>query len=530
MAKAIMVQGTGSHVGKSIITAGLCRIFKNMGFRVAPFKAQNMALNSAVAKEGGEIGRAQAIQAEACGIEPSVHMNSVFLKPNSDMGSQVIIHGKVVGNMKAREYYAFKNKAWEAVCESYERLATEYEVIVIEGAGSPAEVNLKENDIVNMKVAEMANAPVLLVSDIDRGGVFASLIGTMELLTPSEREMVCGFIINKFRGDKTLLEPGLEFIEKRTGIPVLGVIPHIKDMGIGEEDSVGLEKTNPPRSPLNLRGDERGVNIGVIRLPHISNYTDFDSLQREPDVQLSYIQRTKEVDGLDLVIIPGSKNTIDDLRFLKGSGVEEAIKMHFRDGGYVVGICGGYQILGLKVSDPYGVETEGVTEEGLGLLPVETTLLKDKVTANVEAVSHPSSLILHPSVRGYEIHMGETTLSGDVKPVFVINKRNGNDVEIPDGAITIDGRCWGTYIHGIFDNDGFRSHFLNSIRRDKGLDVLGRAAKKDDGFDRLADVLKENLDMERIVKFIPSCFQTSTIEPNESLLGTCARMGIIPEH
>ena len=500
MAKAIMIQGTGSHVGKSIITAGLCRIFKNMGYRVAPFKAQNMALNSAVAKEGGEIGRAQAIQAEACGIEPSIHMNPVLLKPNSDMGSQVIIHGKVVGNMKAREYYAFKQTAWDAVCESYRNLSGEYDLIVIEGAGSPAEVNLKENDIVNMKVAEMANAPVLLVSDIDRGGVFASLIGTMELLTPSEKELVCGFIINKFRGDKTLLEPGLEFIEKRTGVPVLGVIPHIKDMGIGEEDSVGLDKC---KMQNNSRvGCAHQINIGVIRLPHISNYTDFDSLQREPDVDLRYIQRPEEVDGLDLVIIPGSKNSIDDLLFLKKTGLAEVVKRHYEDGKYVVGICGGYQILGLNLSDPYGVETEGVTEEGLGLLQVETVLLKEKVTANVEAVSHPSSLILHPSVRGYEIHMGETTLSGDVKPVFVINKRNEDAVDIPDGAVTKDGRCWGTYIHGIFDNDGFRSHFLNSIRRDKGLDVLDRAAKKDDGFDRLADVLKEHLDMNRIIKFI----------------------------
>jgi len=502
MTKAIMIQGTGSHVGKSIITAGLCRIFKNMGYKVAPFKAQNMALNSAVAKEGGEIGRAQAIQAEACGIEPSVHMNPVLLKPNSDMGSQVIIHGKVVGNMKAREYYAFKNKAWEAVCESYERLATEYEVIVIEGAGSPAEVNLKENDIVNMKVAEMAGAKVLLVSDIDRGGVFASLVGTMELLTQSERESVCGFIINKFRGDKTLLEPGLEFIEKRTGVPVLGVIPYMRDMGIGEEDSVGLEKTNPPRSPLNLRGDERGVNIGVIRLPHISNYTDFDSLQGEPDVQLSYIQRPEEVDGLDLLIIPGSKNTLDDLLFLRKTGFTEVVKRHYGNGKHVVGICGGYQILGLKVSDPYGVETEGVTEEGLGLLQVETVLLKEKVTANVEAVSHPSSLILHPSVRGYEIHMGETMLLGDAEPLFVIKKRNGNDIEISDGATTKDGRCWGTYIHGIFDNDEFRRDFLNCIRKEKGLDILDKTAKKEDGFDRLAGVLKENLDMEYILKMI----------------------------
>ncbi len=485
-----------------------------MGLKVAPFKAQNMALNSAVTKEGGEIGRAQAIQAEACGIESSVHMNPVLLKPNSDMGSQVIIHGKVVSNMKAREYYTFKQTAWTAVCESYDRLAAEYDVIVIEGAGSPAEVNLKENDIVNMKVAEMSNAPVLLVSDIDRGGVFASLVGTMELLTQSEREMVCGFIINKFRGDKTLLEPGLEFIEKRTGVPVLGVIPYMRDMGIGEEDSVGLEKTNPPHrkgTVPDLRTEcsevvESGLSsvlkAGVIRLPHISNYTDFDSLQREQYVLLSYIQRPKEVDGLDLVIIPGSKNTIDDLLFLRETGLAEVIKRHYGNGKHLVGICGGYQILGLKVSDPYGVETEGVTEEGLGLLRVETVLLKEKVTANVEAVSHPSSLILHPSVRGYEIHMGETMLLGDAEPLFVIKKRNGNDIEISDGATTKDGRCWGTYIHGIFDNDEFRRNFLNGIRKEKGLDILDKTAKKEDDFDRLAGVLKENLDMEYILKMI----------------------------
>lgn len=498
MSKAIMIQGTGSHVGKSIITAGLCRIFRSMGYRVAPFKAQNMALNSAVAKEGGEIGRAQAIQAEACGIEPSVHMNPVLLKPNSDMGSQVIIHGKVVGNMKAREYYAFKQTAWTAVCESYDRLAAEYDVIVIEGAGSPVEVNLKGNDIVNMKMAEYAGANVLLVSDIDRGGVFASLIGTMELLTSSERYMVCGFIINKFRGDKTLLEPGLEFIEKRTGVPILGVVPYLKDMGIGEEDSVGLEKAHVGayRDTPSMSGE---IKIGIVRLPHISNYTDFDPLRREPDVQLSYIQRPEEVDGLDLVIIPGSKNTIDDLLFLKKTGFGKAINKHYNSGGHVVGICGGYQILGQKVSDPHCVETEGGSEEGLGLLPVETVLLKEKVTANVEAVGSQQSAVC---VKGYEIHMGETTLSGDGKPVFVIKKRNGDAVEIPDGAVTKDGRCWGTYIHGVFDNDEFRRDFLNGIRRGKGLNVINIAVKKDDGFDRLAVVLKENLDMDRILGII----------------------------
>ena len=501
MAKAIMIQGTGSHVGKSIITAGICRIFRDMGYKVAPFKAQNMALNSAVAKDGGEIGRAQAIQAEACGIEPSVHMNPVLLKPNSDMGSQVIIQGKVVGNMKAREYYAFKNKAWEAVCESYRKLSGEFDLIVIEGAGSPAEVNLKENDIVNMKVAEMTGARVIIVSDIDRGGVFASLIGTIELLTPLERAMVCGFIINKFRGDKTLLEPGLSFIRDRTGVPVLGVVPHIKDMGIGEEDSVGLENTGVrgQRSGGSGVGCAHQIKIGVIRLPHISNYTDFDPFQGEPDVQLSYTQRPEEVYGLDLVIIPGSKNTIDDLRFLKNIGLAEAIKEHYREGNHVVGICGGYQMLGCKVSDPCGVETEGASEEGLGLLPVETVLLKDKVTANVEAVGSQQSAVC---VKGYEIHMGESAIAGDAKPMFVIRKRNGDAVEIPDGAMTKDGRCWGTYIHGVFDNDEFRRDFLNGIRRGKGWNAINVAVKKDDGFDRLAAVLKENLDMDRILEFI----------------------------
>lgn len=510
MSKAIMIQGTGSHVGKSIITAGLCRIFKNMGYRVAPFKAQNMALNSAVAKEGGEIGRAQAIQAEACGIEPSVHMNPVLLKPNSDMGSQVIIHGKVVGNMKAREYYAFKNNAWEAVCESYQRLSKEFDLIVIEGAGSPAEVNLKENDIVNMKMAEMAEAKVLLVSDIDRGGVFASLIGTMELLTPSERKMICGFIINKFRGDKTLLEPGLSFIEERTGVPVLGVVPYLRDVGIGEEDSVGLECG---MRNVECGGGENGgspIRIGVVKLPHISNYTDFDPLQKEADVELAYINKQKEVAGLDLVIIPGSKNTIDDLKFLKNTGLADAIKRHKKNGGHVVGICGGYQILGLKVDDPHGVETDSGAEEGLGLLHVETILLKDKVTANVEAVNGRQSAV---SVKGYEIHMGESKIVGDVESLFVIRNRNGETVEIPDGAITKDGKCWGTYIHGIFDNDGFKRIFLNGMRRKKGLAPIAASFKREDGYDRLAKVLMEHLDMRQI----HSLFANSNSSPKNPL-------------
>ncbi|MDO8445314.1 MAG: cobyric acid synthase [Deltaproteobacteria bacterium] len=521
MAKAIMIQGTGSHVGKSIITAGLCRIFRNMGYRVAPFKAQNMALNSAVAKEGGEIGRAQAIQAEACGIEPSIHMNPVLLKPNSDMGSQVIIHGKVVGNMKAREYYAFKEKAWEAVCESYERLSMEFDLIVIEGAGSPAEVNLKENDIVNMKVAEMANAPVILVSDIDRGGVFASLIGTMELLTPSERKMVCGFIINKFRGDKTLLEPGLEFIEKRTGVPILGVVPYFMDMGIGEEDSVGLGKreVRGQGSGVSRVGCAQQIKIGIIRLSHISNYTDFDPLQREPDVQLSYIQRPEELAGLDVVIIPGSKNTIDDLILLKKIGFAEAIRGHYKRRGRVVGICGGYQILGIKVSDPYGVETEGTSEDGLELLQVETILLKDKITANVEAIPHPPSLIPHPLLRGYEIHMGESKLTGDAEPLFVIKKRNGDAVEIPDGAVTKDGRCWGTYIHGIFDNDHFRKEFLNSIRKEKSFAPLDIKVGIENVYDNLAHLLDSNLDIFKMMGFAgltntPGRVRLSTVKEN----------------
>ncbi|HOI14920.1 MAG TPA: cobyric acid synthase, partial [Geobacteraceae bacterium] len=372
--RALMFVGTASDVGKSVLNAGFCRILRNRGLSVAPFKSQNMALNSFATPEGGEIGRAQAVQAQACRIPPHTDMNPVLLKPNSDTGSQVIVQGKVVGNMSVKEYNAFKPEAFRTVEESFERLRSAHDFIVIEGAGSIAEINLKSHDIANLRIAEMADCPCILVADIDRGGVFAQIVGTLELLEPGERERVKGVIINKFRGDPSLLGPGIEFVEKRTGVPVLGVVPFFTHFRIPEEDSVALEK----RAKGNRqRAKGKTVTIGVVRFPRISNYTDFDALEGEPDVDLRYVREPGEIDGLDILILPGSKSTIGDLAFLVKQGLFQAIREF---SGQVVGICGGYQILGRRVKDPHGVESAVTEAVGLGLLDVETVLLTEKET------------------------------------------------------------------------------------------------------------------------------------------------------
>lgn len=494
MSKAIMIQGTGSHVGKSILTAALCRILRQDGYSVAPFKAQNMALNSYVTADGLEMGRAQVVQAEAAGIAPCVEMNPILLKANSDVGCQVILKGKVFGNMSATEYHQFKDKAWSIVVESYEKLAAEYDVVVIEGAGSPAEVNLKDRDIVNMRVALMAKAPVLLAADIDRGGVFASLVGTMELLEPHERRQVAGFIINKFRGDKTLLQPGLDFLKQKTGIPAIGVIPYLKDIHVQEEDGVALES----RRGCALSPDTgRPIKIDIVRLPHISNFTDFDALSREPSVQLRFAEPEDDLSSAHAVIIPGSKNTIGDLLFLKQWRMDAEIRRYYMGGGTVVGICGGYQMMGRLVRDPHGVETDKGVEEGLGLLDTETVLERDKVTRQVEAVlqkSGPETDIL----RGYEIHMGLTSLGPAATPMLQIIRRGAEAVDIEDGAVSRDGRAWGTYIHGIFDNDLFRETFLKGLGVDAVTASRNYAELREKGLDDLADRVRANLDMDFI--------------------------------
>src|SRR3989338_1754162 len=436
----LMLQGTASHVGKSILVAALCHIFKNQGLKVAPFKAQNMALNSFVTLDGGEIGRAQAFQAEAAGIEPCVDMNPILLKPTSDMVAQVIIHGKVYGNMKAQEYHRFKKEAATYVMESYKRLSEKNDVIVIEGAGSPAEINLRENDIANMGLAEMVDAPVILIGDIDRGGVFASLVGTMELLTASEKKRVKGFIINKFRGDFELLKPGLDFLENKTGLPVFGVVPYLKDINLPDEDGVVLDSgqwTKGTEVPFVVSGQKK-ITIVVIKLPRISNFTDLDPFRFEPDVSVHYITEPAEIDGADVVIIPGSKNTLEDMDWLWKAGIADAVIRYAKNGGKVSGLCGGFQMMGKLIKDPHGVEAHVKEIKGLRLLHGETILEKEKKTYQVKAIIQAAGSRQQATVNGYEIHMGET--DGKENYFAIITNRNNTPVKIKDGAISSNGK------------------------------------------------------------------------------------------
>lgn len=499
MAKALMVQGTGSGTGKSLIVTALCRIFKDMGINVAPFKAQNMALNSFITKEGGEIGRAQALQAEAARIEPSIDMNPVLLKASGDAGCQVIIHGKLHSTMKATEYYEFKKTAWNAVKESFERLSQRFDLIVIEGAGSPAEINLMNVDIVNMSMARHAKAPVLLVGDINRGGVFASLYGTVKLLGHSSR-FIKAFLINKFRGDIEILRPGLEMIKMKTGKPVIGVIPYIKDIRLSEEDGLCLhEGLYPSRSVPD------SVKVVVVRIPYISNFTDFDPFIYEPDVELLYSINPSDIENADIVIVPGTKNTVKALHFLKEKQLDEVLKRAYKKGIPIIGICGGYQILGKRIYDHHGVESHQREIEGISLLNIETVFETKKITSQVEAEFNTSPF--HPFtyspahffLRGYEIHMGVSR--GEIGLLRI--KRCGGE-EILDGSI--NGNCWGTYLHGIFDSDEFRRALINAVRKNKGLDPLDIKVRyheiKDRQIDYLADIIRKNVDMDFIKSII----------------------------
>lgn len=510
MARALMVQGTGSHVGKSVIVAALCRILARRGYSVAPFKSQNMALNSFITPEGGEIGRAQAYQAEAAKIPPSVLMNPVLLKANSDTGAQVIIRGKVVGNMGVREYHRYKDEAFRAARECYEELAARHDVIIIEGAGSPAEINLKKHDFVNMKTAEMAGAKVLIAADIDKGGVFASMVGTMELLDESEREMVAGFLINKFRGDASLLKDGLDFILQRTGKPVLGVIPYFSDIYIQEEDGVALDGAGTGGAWL----DDGALDVAVLRLGHISNFTDFDPLAHEPGVRVRYVKGPSELGRPDLVIIPGSKNTISDLLDLRRSGLEEAVISYHASGGRVAGICGGFQMLGKTVADPEGVESETPLVSGMRILDTETVLTADKVTAQVSGHclgNGDGPVAGQPVVAGYEIHMGRTELGPGAAPLFVINTKNGEKAGYYDGAASLPeaglpaGSAWGTYMHGIFENDAFRRGLISGLLKkgkNRAAQPLEYAGLKEKGLESLADLVESNIKMAEVLKLI----------------------------
>jgi len=484
---AIMIQGTASGVGKSTLVAALCRIFRQDGLRVAPFKAQNMANNAHVCRDGGEIGRSTAVQALACGLEPTVDMNPVLLKPSTDNAAQVVVMGRAVKSMTALEYQEFKPTLLSMIRGCIFRLQRDHDVVVIEGAGSPAEVNLRESDIVNMRTAELADAPVLLVGDIDVGGVFAQIVGTMHLLLESERARVRGFIINKFRGDLEILRPGLTFLERETGRPVLGVVPHYRQIRIPEEDAVPVEKIGGLAPADKIR-------IDVVLQPRMSNFTDFDPLEAEPDVHLRYLERPEDRIP-DALILPGTKSTIADLRRLKESGFAGHVSRCLERGATIVGICGGYQMLGMRIRDPLQVESATIGEDGLGLLPSVTVFEEDKVTAQVSGVHLGSGT----DVRGYEIHMGRTegTLPA---PLFRISQRGGQAVREFDGAEASGGRVWGTYIHGIFDSPGFRRTFVDGLRAARGWPPLRPSAPADSDaeLDKLAAHVRANVDLDRI--------------------------------
>ncbi len=498
--RLVMLQGTASSVGKSLLTAGLCRILRQDGYRVAPFKAQNMSNNSFVTRDGGEMGRAQVVQAQAAGIEPSVDMNPVLLKPESDARSQVVVLGKAVSTMNARDYYQRKAELMHVVLESLQRLRQQYDVVVIEGAGSPAEINLRNGDLVNMGLATAVDAPVLLVGDIDRGGVFAHLVGTLELLEPEERSLVKGFIINKFRGDMSLLGNALAFLEQRTNIPVLGVVPYMHGHGIPEEDGVVLEQ---PPALAEPDAAPNVIDIAVLRLPRISNFTDFAPFEREPLVRLRYVSNTSEMGRPDLVILPGTKSTMADLDFLRRQGLDGAVCRLAGQGVLVIGICGGYQMLGTAIRDPLHVESEQDAAHGLGLLPVETLFSAGKRTAQVSARAAatfgPLKAAAGALVTGYEIHNGVTRSDG-LSPAFRVVRRSGAEVDDPDGAVDQAGNVIGTYIHGLFDEPGFRQSFLQGIARSKGLARQPVAAPPslDDIYDRWAAHVRGHLDVGRI--------------------------------
>ncbi len=496
-----MIQGTMSNAGKSILTGGLCRVFVQDGYKVTPFKSQNMALNSFITKEGLEMGRAQVMQAEAAGIEPSVLMNPILLKPTNDTGSQVIVNGEVVGTMSAREYFACKKKYIPDILKAYHKLEQQNDIVVIEGAGSPAEINLKSEDIVNMGMAKMAKSPVLLVGDIDRGGVFAQLLGTILLLEKEEQAMVKGLIINKFRGDKTILEPGLKMLEDKVGIPVSGVMPYCH-LDIDDEDS--LSERFYKKSTTGL------VDIAVIRLPKISNFTDFNPFEYIEEVSLRYVSNPAELMDPDMIILPGTKNTIEDLLWLRESGLEAKILQHAARGKVIFGVCGGYQMLGNTISDPSGIETKNHTLEkvkGLGLLPNDTIFMPEKTRTRVNGVfTHVEGVLKGlrgVELEGYEIHMGITTSS---KPNCI---RLQSDTEV--GETKEDGTCkgnvYGTYVHGVFDSSNVVNGIVRALLEAKGYNgkdvrALDINEYKETQYNQLADAIRKNLDMDAIYRII----------------------------
>jgi adenosylcobyric acid synthase len=495
-AAVLMIQGTASSVGKSLLVAGLCRLFRRAGLRVAPFKAQNMALNSAVAADGGEVGRAQAVQAEAAGVEPTVDMNPILLKPEGDARSQVIVLGRPTERMSAAEYHARKPELRAIVRASLERLRAAADLVIIEGAGSPAEVNLKDRDIVNMDVAKAAGARVLLVGDIDRGGVFAAFVGTLELLEPEERALVGAFVVNKFRGDVRLLEPGLDFLRQRTGVPVAGVIPYLRGLRIADEDSVALERRRGVR-----RAAPGELEVAIVRLPHLSNYDEFDALEHEPGVVVRYVEQADELRGADLVVLPGSKRTVADLDWARERGIADELVVRGARGEPILGVCAGCQMLGESLLDPDRVECDRPHTPGLGLLPLVTRFRREKTTTRVRV--RVEATMLAPAgtteARGYEIHMGEVERTSG-EPAVRILSRNGVDSWRGDGAVSEAGTVVGTTVHGLLENDAVRAELLHRLRARRGLaaPVGTRVPSREEEYDRLADALAASLDRDLV--------------------------------
>lgn len=498
MTKTLMIQGTTSDAGKTTLVAGLCRIFARSGMKVAPFKPQNMALNSAVTEDGGEIGRSQALQAYACGLEPHTDMNPILLKPNSDTGAQVIVQGKALDSMEAQAYQNFKAMALKFALQSHQRLSEQYELVVVEGAGSPAEINLRENDVANMGFAEAVDCPVILVADIDRGGVFAHLVGTLALLSQSEQDRVVGFVINRFRGDITLLENGLEWLEERTGKPVLGVLPYLHGLALDQEDAIDTSQNNAPRAQVSgLKQKVESHNsdphyssrltIKVPVLPRISNHTDFDILRLHPQVDLQFVGEGGDLGQADLIILPGSKSVRADLFWLKQQGFDQQILKHLRYGGKLMGICGGFQMLGNSISDPLGVEGVAGDEPGLGLLGITTKLAAEKQLRNLSG--HLQINQANVPVKGYEIHCGLSQGPALQRPLIQLADRE-------EGAISDDGKIVGTYFHGLFDHPDA----LQALLKWAGLShaqSLNRETLRAQEIERLADAFEAHIDWPR---------------------------------
>ena len=486
--RTLMVQGTTSDAGKSILVTAVCRILARRGIKVAPFKSQNMALNSAVTADGGEIGRAQAVQAEACFLAPDIRMNPILLKPNSDLGSQVILRGKAIGNMKAVEYHQHKPKLLQDVVCAHQELLQDFDLVMVEGAGSPAEINLREHDLANMGFAEAVDCPVIIVADIDRGGVFAHLYGTFELLSPSEQARTRGFIINRFRGDKTLLQGGLDWLEEHTGKPVLAVLPYIHNLHIEAEDSLAVDQ-------FAKSDDGKHFKVVVPIYPRASNHTDFDALRMHPDVDCQLLRDVQTFKGADLIILPGSKNTRGDLAWLKQSGWDAVIQRHLRLGGKVIGICGGYQMLGQAVHDPDGTESNAGTSKGLGHLDIETLLQGEKQLRNVQG--HWLNQIGDIPVTGYEIHVGQTTGRDLAKPLMQLNTG-------PDGARNTEDTVIGSYVHGLFDEPKLLEELLHwaGLEQTQAFDYPALRAAQ---IERLADEVEVELPIAKIFNIMQGC-------------------------